>query len=129
MGNLNMTKKMAESMTEINGLMLSINLLENEAEKKSLDFIKSALKCNDNRIDFHAYDEEGCRIDDNSFVVPYDGGAHPEYASNCFSDVNSIYIKDNNIFLDIEDCEEYPIDSIDDRTFCELCQYIFDNLI
>lgn len=129
MGNLKKTKKMVDSMTEVDGLMLSINLLEKEAKKKSLDFIKSALKCNDNRIDFHVYNDYGYRIDDNSFVVPYDGGSHPEYASNCFSDVNSIYIKDNNIFLDIEDCEEYPIDYIDNRTFCELCQYVFDNLI
>ena len=51
--------------------------------------------------------------EENMMSVPYDGGNHPEYASNCFSNVNSVYLKNDTIYLDIEDCDEYEIDRVD----------------
>ena len=44
--------------------------------------------------------------------VSYDGGNHPEYASNCFSDVNSVYIKDGKVYLDIEDASDYELENV-----------------
>lgn len=52
--------------------------------------------------------------EDNMMSVPYDGGNHPEYASNCYSLLKYVYLKDGRIFLEIEDCDEYEIDRIND---------------
>ena len=72
----------------------------------SLEIIKSVLsKADGNSVEIN---------EDNMMCVPYDGGNHPEYASNCNSRLNSVYLKDGEIFLDIEDCDEYEIDRIND---------------
>lgn len=44
--------------------------------------------------------------------VTYDGGNHPEYAANPYSDVNGVYLKNNEIYLHTEDCTTYPITSV-----------------
>ena len=45
-------------------------------------------------------------LDENNIVsVPYDGGNHPEYASNCFSRVSAVYLNDGNILYDCEDSD------------------------
>lgn len=42
----------------------------------------------------------------------YDGGNHPEYASNCYSTVTEVYKKDDEIYLCIEDDTQYSISRI-----------------
>ena len=62
-------------------------------------------------------------------TVPYDGGNHPEYNSNCFSQVKSVYLKDNDIYLEIEETDEYSIDNIDVQdveSIAELIKSIID---
>ena len=49
---------------------------------------------------------------DVMITVLYDGGCHPGYVSNCFSRVNSVYLKNGEIELNIEDCDEYHIERI-----------------
>lgn len=44
--------------------------------------------------------------------VTYDGGNHPEYASNVFSLVNGAFLSEGNVYVDCEDCEEYHIERI-----------------
>lgn len=42
--------------------------------------------------------------DNNEFVtVVYNGGNHPEYASNAFSQVSRVYMKNNDIYVETED--------------------------
>ena len=70
----------------------------------SLETIKAVLSETDgNSVEFDEYE---------MLTVPYDGGSHPEYASNCFSRVNSVYLKNGEIYLNIEDCDEYHIERI-----------------
>ena len=70
----------------------------------SLGTIKAVLSETDgNSVEFDEYE---------MLTVPYDGGSHPEYASNCFSRVNSVYLKNGEIYLNIEDCDEYHIERI-----------------
>ena len=47
--------------------------------------------------------------------VTYDGGNHPEYAANPYSQVYGIFLneKDNEIYLNIEDADEYCLDRVD----------------
>lgn len=52
---------------------------------------------------------DGC---DECYVsIVYDGGRHPEYASNAYSDVSKVFLNEKGIVcVDIEDCEKYEID-------------------
>ena len=52
---------------------------------------------------------------DNCTYIPsvvYDGGRHSGYDSNAFSNVECVYLKDGNVYLDIEDASGYNIDRI-----------------
>ena len=52
---------------------------------------------------------------DNCTYIPsvvYNGGNHPEYDSNAYSNVECVYLKDGEVYLDIEDASEYNIDNI-----------------
>jgi hypothetical protein len=76
-----------------------------DIRKKCETFLKKVLE------------EEGGSIDltdfESNISVTYDGGNHPEYASNAFSIVEGIYLDEKgNIVLQIEDCSEYPIENI-----------------
>lgn len=52
--------------------------------------------------------------EDMSITVEYDGGNHPEYDSNCFSQVSKVYLKENGkVYLSIEETDEYSIENID----------------
>lgn len=47
---------------------------------------------------------------DLNVAVTYDGGNHPEYASNAFSQVIDVHLDENgNVELCTEDCDEYEV--------------------
>jgi len=88
-----------------------------EVKKRSLDYIRAELeKADDNYISF--VDDEGEPIGGDSLCVTYDGGRHPEYASNAFDMVKGVYLKYHEgrkqmlIMLDTEDDDEYYIGNI-----------------
>lgn len=37
--------------------------------------------------------------------VAYDGGNHPEYASNVFSEVERVYVREDRLFVETEDAD------------------------
>ena len=129
MAKLKSCKKLIGTMADVSGISLSIRILEAEAVKKAKDFLTNVLALNNGKIEFHTYDEDGYQEDDNSFCVPYDGGNHPEYASNCFSDVESVYMHNNDIYLEIEDCDAYPLTSLDNSNIIELSLFIYEELM
>lgn len=95
--------------------------VQGKLRKACLRYLKSTLKKNGGRIDF---DED----EDGSISVPYDGGNHPEYASNLYSVVNSVYFnKRGEIVLDIEDDSEYYLDNVETDYLYDLCDFI-DNV-
>ena len=61
-------------------------------------------------------------LPNNEIVIDYDNctyipsvvysGNHPEYDSNAYSNVECVYLKDGEVYLDIEDASEYNIDNI-----------------
>lgn len=74
------------------------------------------LKNNGGEIDFRdeKYKEAFEMYSDDGYTtVSYDGGNHPEYDSNLYSELYGAFIKERGnekeIFLDIEDCECYSI--------------------
>lgn len=50
--------------------------------------------------------------EDNMVSVTYDGGNHPEYASDCYNMVNGVYKKNGDIYLNTEDCDEYELENV-----------------
>lgn len=81
--------------------------VEKELYQESENYIKSQLEVLPNNeivIDY-----------DNCTYIPsvvYNGGNHPEYDSNAYSNVECVYLKDGEVYLDIEDASEYNIDNI-----------------
>ena len=81
--------------------------VEEELYQDSENYIKSQLEVLPNNeivIDY-----------DNCTYIPsvvYNGGNHPEYDSNAYSNVECVYLKDGEVYLDIEDASEYNIDNI-----------------
>ena len=99
--------------------------------KSCIDYIRGVLKGLDGEmivIDPKSMDEE-MQDEFQAVTVPYDGGNHPEYNSNCFSQVNAAYLKGNDIYLDIDETDEYSIDNIDIQdveNIAELVKSIID---
>ena len=95
--------------------------VQGKLRKACYRYLKSILKKNGGRIDFD--DDEDGRIS-----VPYDGGNHPEYASNLYSVVYSVYFNEHGeILLNIEDDSEYYLDWVDTNHVYDLCDFI-DNV-
>ena len=71
--------------------------------KECLSYLRNIVSKHNNSYEF-----------DNDFMVTisYDGGNHPEYASNVYSQVHRIYIKDNKLLFDIDDECAYSEDRI-----------------
>jgi hypothetical protein len=89
-----------------------------EVKSECLAYIKSELeKAEDNYISF--LDEDGEPIGGDMVCVTYDGGRHPEYASNAFDIVRGVYLKyhegrkETLIMLDTDDDDEYYIGNIE----------------
>lgn len=60
-------------------------------------------------------------------VFSYDGGNHPEYASNMYSDVEGFELNENNILVfTIEDSDYYEICRVLTDDLIELCEIIIE---
>lgn len=89
-----------------------------EVKSECLAYIKGELeKAENNYISF--LDEDGEPIGGDMVCVTYDGGRHPEYASNAFDIVRGVYLKyhegrkETLIMLDTDDDDEYYIGNIE----------------
>lgn len=100
-----MEKKIKKQFEEASRKFYECMEVRRKVHEISLETIKAVLSETDgNSMDLD---------DDNMMSVSYDGGNHPEYASNVFSMVYSVYLKNGEIFLNIQDCDEYEIDRVD----------------
>lgn len=110
-------------------IKMSVNLLMSEVNKECMDYLRGILKQYNGRIEFHIYDEHGIQEDDTSFCVSYDGGHHPEYASNVFSEVSAIWEKNGHIYLEVEEENQYEINRIDIYSIYDLCEHLYNVII
>ena len=101
----------------------SILPLQREIREKSLKYLQMTLEEHGGSINFDDYDT------DEFVSVSYDGGNHPEYASNCFSTVNAVYLKDGEIYLDTEDCSMYSIDDINWDEVLDVAHFIWEKIL
>lgn len=120
-------------MEKVNELLGQIVPIKRKINKRCLAYLKKELKkAKDNRLDF--YDEDGEPYGNQYVSVTYDGGRHPEYASNAFSIVNGIYLTKNSkdkevIMLDTEDDDEYGIKNISWDELVGIADYVYKILM
>ena len=89
-------------------------------------FLKNTLKEFDG--DITLVNSDGEFIDSDVVSCTYDGGNHPEYAANPFSIIYRLKsFGDDDIRLDIEDTDDYPLENISTLELYYLCLYISDN--
>lgn len=112
-------------MKEVIKLKESIAETERKIKEGSLEYLKRVLRENSNSLNLD--DDES--IKDGYLTVPYDGGRHPEYASNEFSAVDSIYLKDDKVFLSIEETDEYEIDRINDDDLYAVAMFVYEKVL
>lgn len=84
-----------------------------------IKYLTDALKLNDGNIDWE-------NIELPEYVsVPYDGGNHPEYASNVFSTVYGVFFdKEKDICLKTEDCDRYYISDVTTDGLADLVSFL-----
>lgn len=97
--------------------------VQGELRKECIEFLKRVLQANNNHLE---WDDSEL---DSSVCVTYDGGNHPEYASNAFSTVTAVNLGENGITLEIEDCPEYWLDDVSTDEVWELCDFIDEYLL
>ena len=87
--------------------------------KECLAYLRNIVSKHNNSYEF-----------DNDYMVTisYDGGNHPEYASNVYSQVHRIYIKDDKLLFDIDDECAYSEDRITTYELFNIASYIYYSL-
>lgn len=93
--------------------------LQGQVRKECIEYLTRVLKEHNNELDWTDSNFE-------YFVsCPYNGGGHPEYASNVFSTIYGVKLGENDkIYLNTEDEDEYEIEEVDTAYVYDLCDYI-----
>lgn len=103
--------------------------LRKECEKYIKDSIYNHLR-GEGTLEFE--EEVMDEKDINAISVPYNGGNHPEYASNCYSMLQAITLDyqngEYNILLSIEDDDEYPLEEVGDMDVYNIAYFLEEYL-
>lgn len=67
--------------------------------------------------------------DAENINIMYDGGNHPEYASNCFSFLTRAYINGDSLTFEIEDSNDYDVDRVNTDDLMAIAEAIHDSVI
>ena len=105
---------------ELKNIASEWSRLSAKLRNSCMEYIKTILANNDNAINWKS-------IELPEYVsVSYDGGNHPEYASNLYSTVYGIEWAGNveEIVLDTEDSSDYPLSSVTTEELYNLCDFI-----
>lgn len=95
-----------------------------KARKSCIEYITRVVKEHNNIIRFDT------DYNDEILCVSYDGGGHPEYASNCYSDVYNVHIDNNGcLCAKIEDCQDYDFERINTEEVMMIAEAIHDSAI
>lgn len=63
-------------------------------------------------------------IEDECVTIMYNGGSHPEYASNCYSVVYGLLLEEGELYIYIEDDNKYYVENLETHELYDLCDYI-----
>lgn len=91
-----------------------------DLKKKIMEFLVELLKENDNEIDW----SENLNGIGECVTISYDGGNHPEYASNVYSTLYGMKLDCGKVFFNIEDDAEYSTEYIPIEELIAVYQFI-----
>lgn len=95
-----------------------------KARQSCIEYITRMVKEHDNVISFNT------EYDDEVLAVIYDGGNHPEYASNLCSDLIDVHFDRNGrLCANIEDCDDYVFDRMNTDDIMLIAEVIHDSVI
>ena len=95
-----------------------------KARQSCIDYITKVVKEHDNIITFD-FD-----YDDENMNVMYDGGNHPEYASNAFSCLYNVHFDRNGILcVEIEESPDYDFDRMGTLEIMMIAEAIHDSVL
>lgn len=118
-----MSTKIKNVTSKLDKAIINLECVLNESSKVFKKYVKTILTEVDDNIE----------VDNESynFCITYDGGRHPEYDANPFSQIQRIYLKDGKIYVETEDADGLSFDDLDvldKQTVAEcLAQVIEDN--
>ena len=93
--------------------------ISGELRRDCIEYLTRKLKENGNHIEWDDLDL------DCSVTLSYNGGNHPEYASNCYSTLTAINLNERGeITFDIEDCSEYDVDEVTTTELYDVCDFL-----
>lgn len=92
---------------EINEKVESITPTINKIRKESIEYLREVAKKNNGYFDLTEHDDFG------AICVTYDGGNHPEYASNAFSAVQAVKLDGDKLVLETEDTDWYDTENVE----------------
>ena len=114
-----MEQKQDQVITDINAVYDAMS----KARTSCTEYITEKVKENGGEIVFDTdYDAENINI-------MYDGGNHPEYASNCYSCLTRAYINDGTLTFEIEDCNDYDVDRVTTDDLMTITMAIHDSVM
>lgn len=95
-----------------------------KAHHSCIEYITRVVKEHNNIIQFDT------DYDDEVLSVSYDGGGHPEYASNCYSDVYNVHIDNNGcLCAEIEECDHYDFERMNTLDIMAIAEAIHDSAV
>lgn len=96
---------------------------QRELRKACIEYLTGVLKEHGNKL---TWDE----CDMNAGIsVSYDGGNHPEYASNVFSSVYGLSLDNKgNISIDTEDDSDYDIENVNTDEVYDIADFV-ENIV
>lgn len=93
--------------SEIKEKVDSITPTINEIRKESIEYLREVAEENKGFFDLTEFNDFG------SVSVTYDGGNHPEHASNAFSTVQVLKLDGDKVVLETEDTDWYDTEDIE----------------
>lgn len=98
-----------------------------EMRKHCLDMLKEICNRTDSKeISLEKFKKYCCDCGMGWPVLAYDGGNHPEYASNLYSTIDGFSLVNDKIVFDIEDDPSYDEDRVTTTELIEFCDYIIE---
>ena len=113
------------TMSNFNAISKEYYKAQEQMREICLDMLKEI--CNrreDKTIDLSGLKDYIYDSGDACPTIKYDGGRHPEYATNMYSDIYEFKYDGTFILFDIEDSEDYKDYRVDTEDLIELCEVI-----
>lgn len=113
---------MENKFEKANNLYFGIKEELKKLRSLSEEALKDAVASNGGAIDLSECDDSVC--------ISYDGGRHPEYNSNCYSDVYSVKLGDNGeLAFEIAESDCYEAERVPTLELYGVCGFVHDYII